>query len=47
MRDAIRIAEAPALQLPITRYASTSHVADDYRAVAAELLARLGDLSST
>ena len=47
VRDAIRIAEAPALRLPITRYAPVSGVANDYRAVAAELLARLGDLSST
>ena len=47
VRDAIRIAEAPALRLPITRYAPTSSVANDYRAVAAELLDRLGDLSST
>ena len=47
VRDAIRIAEAPALSLPITRYAPTSGVANDYRAVAAEILGRLGDLSST
>jgi chromosome partitioning protein len=47
VRDAIRIAEAPALRLPITRYATTSGVANDYRAVAAEILGRLGDLSST
>ena len=47
VREAIRIAEAPALRLPITRYAPTSRVADDYRAVAAELLDRLGDLSSS
>jgi len=47
VREAIRIAEAPALRLPITRYAPMSHVADDYRAVAAELLDRLGDLGST
>jgi hypothetical protein len=33
--------------MPITRYAPTSGVANDYRAVAAELLERLGDLSST
>lgn len=45
-RSAIRIAEAPAFQLPITQYAPTSLVADDYRAVAAELLARVGDLDS-
>ena len=47
VRDAIRIAEAPAFCMPITRYAPTSGVATDYRAVAAELLERLGDLSST
>ena len=47
VRDAIRIAEAPALRLPITRYAPASGVANDYRAVAAELLDRLGDLEST
>ena len=41
-----RIAEAPAFQLPITQYAPTSPVTDDYRAVAADLLDRLGDLSS-
>ncbi len=41
VREAIRIAEAPALRLPITRYAPTSPVANDYRAVAAELLDRL------
>jgi len=46
VRDAIRIAEAPALQLPITAYAPTSPVAADYRSVATELLVRLGDLSS-
>lgn len=44
VRDSIRIAEAPALRLPITTYAPTSPVADDYRAVATELLDRLGDL---
>jgi len=47
VREAVRIAEAPALRLPITRYAPTSRVAEDYRAVAAELLDRLGDLSSS
>jgi chromosome partitioning protein len=46
VREAIGIAEAPALRMPITRYAPTSPVADDYRAVAVELLDRLGDLSS-
>jgi chromosome partitioning protein len=47
VREAIQIAEAPAVRLPITRYAPTSPVADDYRAVATELLGRLGDLSSS
>ena len=47
VREAIRIAEAPALRLPISQYAPTSPVANDYRAVAAELLDRLGDLSSS
>jgi chromosome partitioning protein len=46
VREATQIAEAPALQLPITHYAPKSPVADDYRAVAAELLDRMGDLSS-
>jgi chromosome partitioning protein len=46
IREAIRVAEAPAFQLPITQYAPHSPVADDYRAVADELLDRLGDLSS-
>ena len=46
VREAIRIAEAPAFQLPITQYAPTSPVADDYRAVAAELLDRMGDLDA-
>jgi chromosome partitioning protein len=47
VREAIRVAEAPASRLPITRYAPASRAADDYRAVAGELLSRLGDLSST
>ena len=46
VHEAIRIAEAPALRLPITRYAPASRVANDYRAVATELLDRLGDLGS-
>ena len=46
VRDGVRVAEAPAFRLPITRYAKASAVADDYRAVAAELLMRLGGLSS-
>ncbi len=45
VRDAIQVAEAPALMLPITLYAPSSPVTDDYRAVSAELLDRLGDLS--
>jgi chromosome partitioning protein len=47
VREAVQIAEAPGARLPITRYAPKSAVADDYRAVAGELLDRLGDLSST
>jgi chromosome partitioning protein len=47
VREASQIAAAPATRLPITRYAPKSAVADDYRAVAGELLDRLGDLSST
>ena len=46
VREAIQIAEAPGRQLPITRYAPTSPVANDYRAIAGELLDRLGDLAS-
>jgi chromosome partitioning protein len=46
VREAIELAEAPALRQPITLYAPTSAVANDYRAVAAELLDRLGDVSS-
>jgi cellulose biosynthesis protein BcsQ len=46
VREAIQIAEAPGARLPITRYAPTSSVAEDYRAVATEILDRLGDLSS-
>jgi chromosome partitioning protein len=47
VREAIRVAEAPASRLPITRYAPMSRAADEYRAVAVELLSRLGDLGST
>ena len=47
VREAIRMAEAPALRQPITQYAPKSGVAEDHRAVAAELLVRLGDLSSS
>jgi chromosome partitioning protein len=46
VREAIRIAEAPAHRLTITEYAPSSPVANDYRAVAAELLDRMGDLNS-
>ncbi len=46
VREAIRVAEAPAFRLPITQYASSSQVAQDYRAVAAELLDRLDGLRS-
>jgi len=46
VREAIQIAEAPGARLPITHYAPKSAIADDYRAVAGELLDRLGDLSS-
>ncbi len=42
----IQIAEAPGLRLPITTYAPSSAVAGDYRAVAGELLDRLGSLES-
>jgi chromosome partitioning protein len=45
-REAVQIAEAPAARLPITQYAPKSRVAGDYRAIAAELLERLGDLTS-
>ena len=46
VREAVRIAEAPSFHVPITQYAPTSQVAADYRAVAAEILERIGDLSS-
>ena len=46
IRESIQIAEAPALRLPITTYAPSSPVAEDYRAVAGELLDRLGSLES-
>jgi chromosome partitioning protein len=47
VREAIRIAEAPAHRLPITRHAPARRVANDSRAVADELLNRPGDLAST
>jgi chromosome partitioning protein len=40
VRENSRLAEAPSFRLPITRYAPTSKGADDYRALAKELLAR-------
>lgn len=46
IRESIRVAEAPAFRLPITRYAPASGNAEDYRAAAAEILVRLGDLRS-
>ena len=42
VRETIRLAEAPALRMPITRYAPWSGAAQDYRAVARELLTRMG-----
>jgi chromosome partitioning protein len=42
IRETIRLAEAPALRMPITQSAPWSHGARDYRAVASELLARMG-----
>ena len=42
VRETIRLAEAPALHLPISRYAPWSPASEDYRAVARELLARMG-----
>jgi chromosome partitioning protein len=41
VRETIRLAEAPALRMPINRYAPASQAAQDYRAVAKELLARM------
>ena len=46
IRESIRVAEAPAFRMPITRYAPTSGNAEDYRAAAAEIRVRLGDLRS-
>jgi chromosome partitioning protein len=42
VRESIRLAEAPGRRLPITRYAPLGPAAQDYRAVARELLARMG-----
>lgn len=41
IRDSIRLAEAPSHQQPITTYASASSGADDYRALARELMTRI------
>ncbi len=46
IRETIRLAEAPALRMPITQYAPWSPAAQDYRAVAAELLDRMGGTAS-
>jgi chromosome partitioning protein len=46
VRETIRLAEAPALRMPIGRYAPWSAAAQDYRAVAQELLARMGGTAS-
>jgi chromosome partitioning protein len=46
VREAAQMAAAPGAGLPITRYAPKSRVANDYRAVAGELLDRLGPLTS-
>ncbi len=40
IRENVRLAEAPSFHQPITVYAPTSSGAEDYRAAAAELLAR-------
>ena len=45
-RESTRLAEAPALQLPITQSAPQSGVAQDYRAIARELLDRMGGTDS-
>ena len=42
VRETIRLAEAPAARLPILRYAPSSPAANDYGAVAGELLAVMG-----
>ena len=46
IRESIRVAEAPAFRVPITRYAPASANAEDYRAAAAEILVRVGTLRS-
>lgn len=45
-RESILMAEAPSLQLPITQSAPLSGVAHDYRAIARELLERMGGTDS-
>ena len=40
VRETISLAEAPSFQLPITRYAPNGSGAEDYRAVAREIIAR-------
>jgi cellulose biosynthesis protein BcsQ len=45
-RESIRLAEAPALQLPITQSAPQSGATHDYRAIAHELLDRMGGTDS-
>ncbi len=40
IRESVRLAEAPSFHQPITSYAPSSSGAEDYRAAAAELLAR-------
>jgi chromosome partitioning protein len=46
VRETIRLAEAPALRMSIIRYAPWSAAARDYRAVAKELLTRMGGTAS-
>lgn len=46
VRETIRVAEAPAMRMPITRYAPSSTAAHDYRAVAMELLHRMGSTAT-
>jgi chromosome partitioning protein len=41
VRENISLAEAPSFRLPITRYAPSSSGAEDYRAVASELIERV------
>ena len=44
IRDNVRLAECPSFGCPITNYAPRSPGAEDYRALAAELLQRQGDV---